>query len=116
MKLEMSKCVGVIKKLPEQVIKKNGQPMNAWTFWVEQYDDKYPQTIEFKLFQKGMDEFDAKIGDKVEIDYVLGGREYSGRVFLEAKCFGVHVVSESTQTTVAEKLQVDDDDISDLPF
>ncbi len=115
-KMQMMECVGKISKLPEQLKKKDGSLMNKWDFWIYQHDEKYPNTIAFSLFEKGKNEFGAEMGDTVCVKYILGGREYKGRVYNEAKAFEVDVIKKNPQMSVEDRLKADDDESDDLPY
>jgi len=114
-KKSMLEMVGQVKTLPKQQVKKDGSLMNKWSFRLDVFDEKYPDVIEFTLFEKGKDEFEGNVGDTVRVVFTLGGREWNGRCFIEAKAFAVELVEKNNQTTVEEKL-LDDDDDGDLPW
>lgn len=75
-------------------------------------DDKFPQSAAIKLFGKAS-ALSAPPGSIVRITGVLGGREWNGKVYTEAKGLSVELVKEAERQ--AELPTAVDDDLS-VPF
>lgn len=72
---------------------------------------QYNNTIPVRFFNK---DIDAQVGDTVEIDLYIGGREHEGRYFPSLDGDKLTVVEKATATTpVAEPV---DDSGEQLPF
>jgi len=112
---------GIISKLPTQIMKKDGTPMKKYSFWIDnKLDTDYPNTIEFMLIGRGVENFpNVKIGDEVEVEFSLGGRRWEGRVFNEAISWTVRPVQtmdKALQDAVKKDAETTIDDDQDLPF
>lgn len=71
---------------------------------------KYPQSIMFEFKQDSCDLLDSvSVGDKVEIDFNLNGREYNGKYFNSLNAFGIKIIGQQAFTPPANTN-------SDLPF
>ena len=110
---------GTIKTLPVQTMKKDGTPMNKWTFRIDVPDDKYPQVIEFSIFKKTYDNFNFKIGDPVVVTFKLCGREWGERCFIDAVAFFVEEDKEFSMNQSLKKAMdknEEDSEEDSLPF
>ena len=110
---------GTIKTLPVQTMKKDGTPMNKWTFRIDVADDKYPQVIEFTIFKKTYGNFNFKIGDPVDVTFKLGGREWGERCFIDAVAWFVEEDKNAEMNNNLKKAMDknnEDDQDDSLPF
>ena len=111
-KSQFLEMAGILRTLPVQKKKKDGTPLNMWDFRLAIPDEKYPQVIPFMLFQKGMDEFNANVGDTVTVTFTLGGKEWKDKCFAEPKAFKVEVITKMEN----KHSPIVDDGSDDLPF
>jgi len=108
---------GKIHKLPTEVLKKDGTPItNKYEFRIIKNENMdYPSVIPFSLVGRGYENFpDVKIGDAVEIDFSLSGREWQDRCFGEIIAWKVSV--DELQKAVDKDKEISSDDIDNLPF
>ena len=111
----MSLIKGKMHKLPTPVLKKDGTPVNnKYEFRIIRNETKdYPDIIPFHLVGGGFAKFpNVKIGDLVEVDFSLSGREWEDRCFGESIAWEVKPVKEETE----KESPAEDIDYDNPPF
>ncbi len=104
-------------------------------FVVTTAHDKYPQDIKFDLVKDKCSILDSfKLGDDVQVNFDIRGREYNGRYFVDLACWKLQAADGSsggtpqaggaprgqaaatgTEPSMAD-LRDNDDDFDDVPF
>lgn len=109
---------GTVKTLPVQTMKKDGAPMNKWSFRIDVPDDKFPQVIEFSMFGKTKEHFNFKIGDPVSVTFKLQGREWGDRCFIEVIAWFVEEDKSASMNNSLKKAldKNNEDEQEEFPF
>jgi hypothetical protein len=59
-------------------------------FVIQTQDEKYPQTINFQISNKNMDQLNSiNIGEEVEVSFDIRGNEYNGKYYNKLNAFKV---------------------------
>ena len=104
--------------LPKEVLKKDGTPIkNKYEFRIIKNENSdYPDIIPFSLVGKGYENFpEVNIGDPVEIEFTLSGREWQDRCFGENIAWKVSVDDLGKKYKESKQDDNNEDD-EDLPF
>jgi len=97
-----------------------GSGFNKREFVISDEADKYPQEIQFETV-KDKTELVAKLnlGDLVEIEFVINGREYNGKHYVNLKALQITVLESANpapRTAQAAAAPEDDDLYLDDPL
>jgi hypothetical protein len=72
---------------PEQV---KSEKFTMKEFVIQTQDEKYPQTINFQISNKNMDQVNSiNIGEEVEVSFDIRGNEYNGKYYNKLNAFKV---------------------------
>jgi hypothetical protein len=120
---ENLKISGKIHMLPKQLSKKDGSLLNKYEFRIIKNENSdFPPIIPFNMLGKSFESFpNVKIGDMVEVEFSISGREWQDRCFGENLAWAVRLDSSQTmdkalQDAVKKDADTTIDDDSDLPF
>lgn len=83
---------GILEQIGDTEIKSDR--FRAREFVVKSIEDTYPQTIKFQLTQHRCEMIDQfTCGEILDIKFVLSGREWNGRVFINLNVLAVDNIS-----------------------
>jgi|TARA_R100000951_G_scaffold7336_3_gene7017 PDZ domain-containing secreted protein len=106
------KTTGIIKKISqEQTFKNNFRKVQM----IVEIDGKYPQPIQFDFVNDKIDLLQSyNVGDKVEVDYNLRGKEWNDKVINSLAVWKLsHYVPQEVSDQNPDRKQ---QETADLPF
>ena len=104
---------GTIKYLMDEQTgtSKTGRDWYSREFVLEENDEGFVHEIPLKAFGPNAHQLDtAKVGDRITVDFRLGGREYNGRWYLDVN---VRDIRPERQAPAPASV---DEPSNDLPF